>query len=503
MADEILILDHDKGHANALALYLGRQGAHVRTASAGGEALALCGAKAPGILLADPALPGEDGVALLAQIKQSFPDTYIVVITARENLDRAIAGLRQDVFSCHHKPVGGFTLEMALKNIRELRDLKRKAVRCSEELAEMNRARFFLKQLFDEVPCYISVQDKDFRLTASNRLFKRDFGDKVAGFCYQLYKHRQSPCPDCPVASTFEDGKRHHTEEVVTSRSGEQYNVLTWTAPIWDEEGRITQVMEMSTNITQIRRLQDHLTSLGLMLGSMSHGVKGMLTALDGGIYQLEQGIAKKDEARVRRAHEQIQAMADKIKRMVLDILFYAKSRDPQFQSVDADAFAADLAATVRPLAAKNGVRFEEDAGVDLGSLEGDPAWLASALVNILENAVEACAYDKTKAEHVVEYRAKSLGEDGVLFEISDNGVGMDQETREKMFTLFFSSKGSRGTGLGMFIAHHVIRRHGGTIEVESRPGEGARFRVIIPRRLPKSAAALAQGAEGPAATMI
>ncbi len=76
-------------------------------------------------------------------------------------------------------------------------------------------------------------------------------------------------------------------ETVVTTKNGEQKNMLVWSAPLRNAYGEIKQVMEMSTDITEIRRLQDHLTSLGFMLGSMSHGVKGMLTALDGGLYRL------------------------------------------------------------------------------------------------------------------------------------------------------------------------------------------------------------------------
>ena len=78
-----------------------------------------------------------------------------------------------------------------------------------------------------------------------------------------------------------EEGKTQQYETVVTSKSGEHYNVLVWTAPIKNVDGEVTHVMEMSTNITQIRKLQDRLTSLGLLLGSISHGIKGILTGLE------------------------------------------------------------------------------------------------------------------------------------------------------------------------------------------------------------------------------
>jgi signal transduction histidine kinase len=74
---------------------------------------------------------------------------------------------------------------------------------------------------------------------------------------------------------------------------------------------------------------------------------------------------------------------------------------------------------------------------------------------------------------------------DAVLFRISDNGVGMDRETMDNMFTLFFSSKGSRGTGLGLFISNEIVQQHGGSIRVESAPGRGTEFKITIPRKAP------------------
>ncbi|MFZ2040093.1 MAG: ATP-binding protein, partial [Desulfobacterales bacterium] len=116
---------------------------------------------------------------------------------------------------------------------------------------------------------------------------------------------------------------------------------------------------------------------------------------------------------------------------------------------------------------------------------EADPNWLQAALVNFLENAVEACIHDRNQSDYEVWFQARPDGPDRICFEVIDNGMGMDRETQEKMFTLFFSSKGSKGTGLGMFIANHVITQHGGSIRVTSSPGQGSRFLILLPRHRP------------------
>ncbi|RJO63497.1 MAG: hypothetical protein C4523_20380 [Myxococcales bacterium] len=82
------------------------------------------------------------------------------------------------------------------------------------------------------------------------------------------------------MAETFKDGRSRQSEEVVTSNSGEHMNVLVQTAPMRGLDGEITAVIEMSTNITLIRQLQDQLASLGLLVGSISHSIKGVLAVL-------------------------------------------------------------------------------------------------------------------------------------------------------------------------------------------------------------------------------
>jgi signal transduction histidine kinase len=99
---------------------------------------------------------------------------------------------------------------------------------------------------------------------------------------------------------------------------------------------------------------------------------------------------------------------------------------------------------------------------------------------------MDACIEDTTKEGHKIIFRL-TQDEDHIIFDIADNGIGMDRETRENMFTLFFSSKGARGTGLGLFVTHEIIQQHGGSIEVNSSQGQGSRFQLKIPKGIPQS----------------
>ena len=352
--------------------------------------------------------------------------------------------------------------------------------------------------LFEEVPCYISVQDQQLRVVDANRRFRDDFGDLLGRPCYEVYKHRREECVPCAVQETFADGLVHHTEEVVTSRAGAAMNVLVYSAPIRDAQGRITRVMEMSADITPVRELESQLTSLGLLIGSISHGIKGLLTGLDGGIYLVNSGMERNDGARTTRGWEMVRRNVDRIRSLVLDILYYAKDREPNWEMVSAASIAEDVCGVTEPRAREQGVQLRCDVDPEAGAFEADAKAIRALLVNLIDNSIDACRVDRKKPDHQVRVGVRGDG-DRIRFEVADNGIGMEQETREKAFTLFFSSKGTEGTGRGLFISNRIAPAHGGTIEVQSQPDQGTCFRVGIPRRRKEAAGSADGGASVPA----
>ncbi len=482
MAKTVLLLEADSSHADALKIYLGRKQAEVHVAATDEKARGLLASRDFDILLGNPYGFGEACPGEVKRHKLANPLLQVIIFCPRALMDQAMDDFGPLAANYLDLPLNSKALGLALDHAEKCIATEKKLAAYSQRLSDLHDAQSLYQQLFNEVPCYITVQNKDLRITDTNAKFKRDFGHEVGGFCYEIYKHRSSPCPECPVAKTFYDGGSHGTEEVVTSKAGKQYNVITQTAPIKDENGQITQVMEMSTNITQIRQLQDHLSSLGLMLGSMSHGIKGMLTALDGSIYQLETGLQKEDRTRMAAACEQIKEMTERIKKMVLDILYYAKSRELQYALTDVRELAETVVSMISPQARHKGINLVTELEKDLGIIEMDPNWMQAALINFLDNAVDACLFDPKEKEHRVVFRVSPRDPETVCFVIEDNGTGMDRQTRETLFTLFFSSKGSQGTGLGLFIANHVVQQHGGSITIRSELGEGSRFEVCLPR---------------------
>jgi signal transduction histidine kinase len=246
------------------------------------------------------------------------------------------------------------------------------------------------------------------------------------------------------------------------------------------------QLQEYTTSLEALiqekSRLQDHLSSLGLMIGSISHSIKGLLTGLDGGIYLLGRGLKKGDAAQTEEGWQTVQLMTERIRKLVMDILFYAKKRDLQWENVDLNRFVDEAARIMERRLQDTGIAFRRDFSTALADCRIDPGYVHAALMNLFDNAIDACQRNEDDGDSCITF-AVAPEEGHIVFSIIDNGVGMDEATRDKLFTLFFSSKGVKGTGLGLYVTQNIIEQHGGTISVRSAPGKGSRFTIRLPRQ--------------------
>jgi signal transduction histidine kinase len=232
--------------------------------------------------------------------------------------------------------------------------------------------------------------------------------------------------------------------------------------------------------VAEKSELQSHLSSLGLMLGSISHALKGLLTGLDAGVYLVDGGLAKGNTSQLREGWDIVKQRMERIRKVVLDILFYSKKRELKREKMNAVTLAEEVAAAVAGKLTETGIVFAKEFDPKSGEIEADPAYLQAALLNVLENAVDACLAEGARQPPKVVFSLRRK-KDRLEFDILDNGIGMDPATQEKLFTPFFSSKGDKGTGLGLFITNKIVEQHGGNIMVNSAQGRGSLFRISFP----------------------
>lgn len=425
----------------------------------------------------------------IARLTKSIIDMEIVAAVSGDNTETGVRALRSGASDYMVVPTEAATFDFYINRALE-RIYMHKHICFNDSCYKSRYARSqqSYHQLFNEVPCFIYVHDRDYHIVDANRKFVEYFGHHTGEYCFNICKNRDEPCRRCPVQDTFRDGKNHASEMEIISSDGVKHVVLSWTAPIREYDGQITRVLVMLTDITEARRLEDHLASLGFMIGSISHGIKGLLTNLDGGMYLMDTGLSTHNHPKVKEGFDMSVQTVARIKKLVLDILYYAKSRNQEWETVSVQSFIDDILKIVSVSAIKQNVIIDSKLEVlhQDDWFEIDRSSLEAAMVNILENGVDACV-DARRPDPAIQFHAR-VDREKVFFKIQDNGLGMDEATRKNIFTIFFSSKGNKGTGLGLFIANKAIQQHRGEIRVKSSREKGTKFLIKIPRTVPLTA---------------
>jgi signal transduction histidine kinase len=337
-----------------------------------------------------------------------------------------------------------------------------------------------LTQIIDLLPCYVTIQDRDFNIIFANRLFRSDFGEAAGHSCYTAYKGLQEICPNCPVKKTFNDKRPHLNEETVQLASGKICQILIQTSPILDSNDDVVAVIEMSTNITAIKKSQKELKMLGQSIALLSHGIKNILEGLEGGAYVVDEGFKDNDLTLARKGWNIVNKNIFEITDVVKNILYSSKNRPLKYETVSPGRLVKDSIELFKEKAAGMHIRLKAQINPHVPEVQMDIASARQMLNNLIWNGLQACLNDKEKKKHYVSIKTDLYDDDHFLFEIADNGVGMDQSTRHNIFEEFFSTKGSSGTGLGLAVVEKVVNKHGGRVEVDSAVGRGSRFTIIF-----------------------
>ncbi len=342
--------------------------------------------------------------------------------------------------------------------------------------------------LFDQVPICISIIDRKYRIVDANARFREVFGDWEFLPCYKVYKGRDEPCQHCAAVQSFEDGKVRTREEEGVVRDGKPMDYLVHMAPIRGPQGKIRYVVEMCTDITEVKRLEkekreaERLAAVGETVAGIAHGIKNVLMGLEGGMYAVNTGIQLGDDARIARGWTTLEENVERISQFVKEFLDFAKGRKTTVAMVDPNLPAREVADLFRERAAQSGITLKVDLQPDVSFAPLDEDGIHTCLSNLVSNAIDACMVSEKRREFLLTLTSRE--ENGtIIYAVADNGRGMDYEISKKVFSKFFTTKGSdRGTGLGLLTTKRIVHQHGGTISFTSKEGEGSVFRIELPR---------------------
>jgi PAS domain S-box-containing protein len=359
-------------------------------------------------------------------------------------------------------------------------------IQMSYDLTETKSLQREYNILFERVPCYVSVINRDLRIVRSNRLFRKTFGDNVGEHCYEVYKQRSEKCPNCPTLRTFADGKSYSSEQVGIDQYGQRTNYVVSTSPLARSGEEFSHVIEMSVDITE-KLEAERQAAVGQTVAQLSHGIKNILTGLRGGMYAIKSGTQSGSESRTVRGWEMLERNVDRITLLVRGFLNYSKQRVLKVEPSDPAEIAREVYELYEAATKEIGVTLNLEIDEPFENADLEPAGIHTCLANLVSNAIDACELsDKEHCE--ITLRVKEI--DGtIIYEVEDQGCGMDPEVKDKVFRSFFTTKGLKGTGLGLLVTRKTVEEHGGRISVDSVPGEGSIFRIELPRtRLPRAA---------------
>lgn len=338
-------------------------------------------------------------------------------------------------------------------------------------------------RLLDSLPCYITLQDRNLTILWNNEFHRRDFGEAKSRTCRDLYRIDSSKCEFCPVKSTFDDGMVHNKEMTLITNKGKRINVIIYSSPMRDKEGKVVGVIETAVNISSVKEMQKQLIMLGQTVAGMAHSIKNIMMGLDGGIYIVNRGLEDKDQKEVREGWEIVLLNFEKISQIVKDILYCSKEREPNLRLVRPNQIVEDIFSSFKDAASRYSFELKLDIDETIEKAVLDPDGLTNVLSNLISNAMDACKMDIMKEMHLIEIRTRKGVDGAVVFEVADNGVGIDKDLKDHVFQEFFSSKGDKGTGLGLMVTQKIMREHGGRITFRSRPAEGTTFVATFPKR--------------------
>lgn len=271
-------------------------------------------------------------------------------------------------------------------------------------------------------------------------------------------------------------------EEVTGVMTVRRNQALKWTT---DEKTLFELICKQVAIVIEKSRLYfekveaARLAAIGMSLSEIAHYIKNILQGMSGGQYFLDSGLKRGDVEKARRGWEMLDRNQRKIANLVQNMLNYSRSSSLQFEMENLNGLLYDLARTVEETAQQRNVtlRVVLDDTIPEMPLAYDA--LHEAVLNLVTNALDAIP-DGQSGTVTIASRL-DLTHEAARIEVADTGVGIPTEQQPRIFNLFYSTKGRRGTGIGLAVTRKILEEHGGRITFESEPGKGTTFTAELP----------------------
>ena len=499
---KLLLIDDEKAIVRVLSISLRSDGYDVVTAYSGEEGLEVFQRESPDIVLTDIKMPGMDGLEVLKRVKDFNPDTEVIIITGHGDMGSAIEALQYGASDFINKPVQDEVLAITLERAKERLLIKRKLKEYTEDLEnmvriateELRRRSEFQDKLITSSNDGIVATDEKGEIVIFN-----PGAEKIFGYP-RLETVRKMNVVDLyppEIAEEFRQGLEQKKivrgsgwkEIMILAKSGE--NVPTrFSGTLLYEKDTVVGSVGFFQDLREIKRLEreliqsERLAATGQTVAGLAHYIKNILSGLKGGAYVVNIGLDKDDTNKLIAGWQMVERGVGRISGLVLDLLTYSREREPEYRNCFPNDIAEDVHELMEVKASQNQIEMIREFDSSIGEVSMDPDAIHRSLLNLVSNAIDACISDlNTNKKWHIRLKTALENNNVIRFEVIDNGSGMSAEVRKNLFTSFFSTKGGKGTGLGLLVTRKVVEEHGGKIDVASRLGKGSTFIIRLPYR--------------------
>jgi PAS domain S-box-containing protein len=497
---KILLIDDEAAILRVMAMSLRSDGYDVVTAQSGEEGLKVFKEESPQIILTDIKMPGMDGLKVLKKIKEIQPEAEVIIITGHGDIDSAIESLQYGASDFINKPVKDKVLSIALERANEKINIRRQLNAYTNDLENMCRIateEFRRKSSFTEKMIRSSIDgiiaaDDEWKIVNFNPAAELIFGysrSEVIGKMdiRDLYPSEIVEILNSKSAHKKVSGELPWRDALIISKDGDKIPVR-FSGAIMYENNVMMGNVGFFQDLREIKCLEqelvnsERLAAIGQTVAGMAHGIKNILHGFKGGSYLVDLAIEKNDTNKLKDGWQMIQRNIKRTSDLVLDLLTYSKERKPEYENCFPNDIANDVYELSKEIAKDHDIELIKDFSQYIGEVTMDPRTVHRSLLNLLSNAIDACIFDDDPhKQHQVIIKTDREEGNILRFEVKDNGSGMSKEVKEKIFSSFFSTKGVKGTGLGLLVTRKLIEEHNGTIDVTSQAGEGTTFIIRLP----------------------
>jgi two-component system, NtrC family, sensor kinase len=383
--------------------------------------------------------------------------------------------------------LAGVYRDSELNFVRHLADQLAISIQNARLYKQVFRAKKEWEETFQAVTDPIVLIDTDYNLLQHNdrlpaemlAVWLRTEGSK----CYQRLYDKEQPCPECPVV---EIKRLHRPFHQRTQIADGLFDISYY--PVFNEEEQVVAITVIMKDVTEKTKMEAQLlhsarlAAIGEMAAGVAHEINSPMTVIIGTAQMLARDRADADPE--GDGLEDIIQCGLRCKRIIQNLLTFSRQDQVPMAETDLNAEVRRVLSLIQYQINRSQIRIVDALDPELPTVTANGQQIQQVITNFLVNARDALSTltDREKTIIVTSRLRERGGQRWVRVSVKDNGIGIPAENLQKIFTPFFTSKEtSKGTGLGLSVSLGIAQSHHGTIEVDSEPGRGSTFTLVLP----------------------